>query len=112
MPQFGFFVTFFTMPSKKSSKEQSFSHNYFELRNSKPIHLSPDVDDGDLLVSEEAERGLDVLDGVESHPAALPGLRREKGREIQKLHFGDLSFFCGKRRNFEHFLLMREIESE
>ena len=66
------------------------------IKNSKPTHLSPDVDDGDLLVSEEAERGLDVLDGVESHPAALPGLRREKGREIQKLNFGDLIFFVAK----------------
>ena len=36
--------------------------------------FAADVDQLDLLVAEEAERGLHVLDGVEPHPPSLPRL--------------------------------------
>ena len=40
--------------------------------------LAPDVDQLDLLVAEKAEGGLDVLYGVEAHPAPLARLKRKK----------------------------------
>jgi hypothetical protein len=36
--------------------------------------LAPNVDQLDLLVAQEAQRCLDVLYGVESHPPPLPRL--------------------------------------
>ena len=36
--------------------------------------LAADVDELDLLVTEEAQRRLHVLDRVEPHPTSLPGL--------------------------------------
>ncbi len=41
-----------------------------------PVHnvLTPDVDQLDLLVAQEAQRRLHVLDGVEAHAPALSGL--------------------------------------
>ena len=40
--------------------------------------LAADVDQLDLLVPQEPQRGLHVLDGVEPHPSSLPRLKKGK----------------------------------
>ena len=40
--------------------------------------LSSDVDQLDLLVPQEPQRGLNVLDRVEPHPASLSRLQNKK----------------------------------
>ena len=44
--------------------------------------LAADVDELDLLVPQEPQRGLHVLDGVEPHPTSLPRLKKGKIKSV------------------------------
>ena len=70
-----------------------------ELRIAVDDVLTADVDQLDLLVPQEPQRGLHVLDGVEPHPTSLPRLK------IGKL---ESNLKC---RGLEFNLLLRGLES-
>ena len=70
-----------------------------ELRVAVDDVLTADVDQLDLLVPQEPQRGLHVLDGVKPHPTSLPRLKIGKLESNMK---------C---RGLEFNLLLRGLES-
>ena len=70
-----------------------------ELRVAVDDVLTADVDQLDLLVPQEPQRGLHVLDGVEPHPTSFPRLQKDKVKSNMN---------C---RGLEFNLLLRGLES-